>query len=81
MWCTYIIKSLKKKWYYVGSTNRLVSRLKEHNSLFVLSIKAYAPFRLVYKKDFDDEKSARFYEKLIKDKRKLKESLIREIEK
>ena len=80
MWTVYIIKSLKKKWYYVGSTNRLAARLKEHNKLSTSSTKAYAPFQLVYKKYFDDEKTARAYERLIKDKRRLKEAIIKEAE-
>ena len=72
---TYIIKSARGKWYYVGSTNRLTARLAEHDSLSVLSTKAHAPLTLVYDKVFNDEKSARDYERLIKDKRTLKESL------
>ncbi|MDO8728394.1 MAG: GIY-YIG nuclease family protein [bacterium] len=80
MWYVYIIKSQLKKWYYVGSTNRLDIRLKEHNNGQVTSTKLYLPFNMVYKKKFDSEMLAREYERLIKDKRILKESLIKDIE-
>jgi putative endonuclease len=80
MWYVYIIKSQLRRWYYVGSTNRLDIRLEEHNNGLVTSTKSYLPLKIVYKKQFKNEKLAREYERLIKDKRILKESLIREIE-
>jgi len=80
MWHVYIIKSNNKKWYYVGSTNRLSERLKEHNSGQVKSTKHYLPFTLVFTKDFMSENEARDYEHLIKDKRTEKERIIRVIE-
>ena len=80
MWCVYIIKSSNKKWYYIGSTNRLQKRIKEHNSGKVQSTKNYLPFELVFTKEFNAEKDARSYERLLKDKRIEKEKIIREIE-
>ena len=80
MWFVYIIKSEKGKWYYVGSTNRLEKRLVEHNNFKVRSTKAYAPFKLVFKKEFETEKDAREYERKLKDCRIEKEKIIREIE-
>lgn len=81
MWCVYIIRSIRQKWYYVGSTNRINKRLREHNSCQVRSTKYYAPFKIVYIKHFESEKDAKFYEKKIKKCRKEKESIIKEIEK
>ena len=80
MWYTYIIKSRIKKWYYVGSTNRLQERLKEHNAGKVKSTKRYLLFDVVFTKEFESEKEARNYERLLKDKRIEKEKIIRLIE-
>ncbi len=80
MWNVYIIKSVNKKWYYVGSTNRLNKRIKEHNNSLVASTKRYAPLDIVFTKEFVSEKDARAYERKLKDKRIEKETIIREIE-
>ncbi len=80
MWYVYIIKSSNKKWYYVGSTNRLEARVKEHNAYSVRSTKNYAPFQLVFQKKFNVESEARAYERLLKDKRIEKEKIIKKIE-
>jgi putative endonuclease len=79
MWYVYIIKSLNKNWYYVGSTNSIERRLEEHNKKKVLSTKAYIPLKLVWEKEFSSEKEARAYEKLLKDKRIEKEKIISSI--
>ena len=76
MWYVYIIKSSIKRWYYVGSTNRIDQRMKEHNSGKVSSTKSYKPFELIFKKDFNSESEARSYERLVKDKRIEKEKII-----
>ncbi len=81
MWCVYIIKSSNKKWYYVGSTNRLEERIKEHNNSLVPSTKSFAPLSLVFTKNFDNEKDSRLYEKKLKECRIEKEQVIRQIEK
>lgn len=79
MWYVYIIKSLKNKWYYIGSTDSIERRLGEHNSKKVLSTKAYVPLELVWSRSFSTEKEARTYEKLLKDKRIEKERIIRSL--
>ncbi|MCR4334732.1 MAG: GIY-YIG nuclease family protein [Patescibacteria group bacterium] len=78
MWKVYIIKSLAKKWYYVGSTNRIRERVKEHNDGKVRSTKHYVPFILVYTEDFNSEKEARTYERKLKDCRREKEIILRD---
>ncbi len=80
MWYVYIIKSSKKSWYYVGSTNRLTERLEEHNKKLVISTKFYAPLELVFSKQFKSEKEARSYERKLKECRKEKEYIIRDLE-
>jgi len=80
MWYVYILKSSLKRWYYVGSTNRLEARLKEHNGGKVTSTKSYKPLEMIFKIEFATEKEARSYEKLLKDKRIEKERIIKQIE-
>jgi putative endonuclease len=80
MWSVYIIKSLVDKRYYVGSTNDVERRLSEHNKKLVRSTKAFAPLDLVFIRNFEDEKSARSYERKLKDCRREKEKIIKELE-
>lgn len=80
MWIVYIIKSLNKRWYYVGSTNRLDDRLEEHNKGLVKSTKPYSPFKLIFTKEFGTEGEARAYEKKLKQCRIEKEQIIKRIE-
>lgn len=80
MWFVYFIKSLSRKWYYVGSTNNFIRRVSEHNAGKVLSTKSKRPFVLVYTKEFKTEQESRAYERLLKSKRIEKERIIKEIE-
>jgi len=48
----YAIKSQKKDWIYVGQTDNLERRLKEHNSGFNKSTKPYFPFELIFQEKF-----------------------------
>jgi len=79
MWYVYIIRSLEYNWHYVGITNSLERRIGEHNLKKVSSTKRYAPLELVWSKEFETEKEARLYEKLLKDKRIEKEKIIRSL--
>lgn len=78
MWKVYILRSLKKRWYYVGSTNRINKRFTEHNNGLVNSTKPYRPFSIIFTKDFDTEQEARAYEKKLKKCRIEKEKIIKE---
>ena len=49
MYFVYIIKSLKDGKNYVGQTNDIEKRLRQHNAGMVRSTKARRPFRLLYK--------------------------------
>ena len=80
MWFVYFLKSLGKRWYYVGSTNRIEKRVDEHNNGFVKSTKLYRPLKLVFTRKFESEKEARGYEQKVKKCRREKEKIIREIE-
>lgn len=76
----YILKSLKNESYYVGSTEDIERRFKQHNSGNVEATKYKRPYELVFRQDFKDNKTAKqvefkikswkrrdFIEKIIKD--------------
>lgn len=62
----YVLKSLKDKNLYVGSTNNLKERLKLHNLGKIFSTKYRRPFELVYYEAYKSEKDARHREKNLK---------------
>jgi len=65
MYAAYIIKNENNR-YYIGSTSDIVERLKYHNSGKNRSTKRKGEWKLVYKEDFQDKKSAWLREKQIK---------------
>jgi len=79
MFYVYIIKSCNENWYYVGLSNNLDRRIREHNCKKVRSTIAHAPFKLVYSKSFDTRVEARDYEKYLK-VRSNKEKILRDLE-
>jgi predicted GIY-YIG superfamily endonuclease len=46
MWYVYILRSLRDNELYIGSTNHIQRRLKEHNSAMVDSTKSRIPLTL-----------------------------------
>jgi putative endonuclease len=48
MYYVYVLKSLKDKKLYIGHTNDLVRRFKEHNTGKVDCTKLRMPFSLIY---------------------------------
>jgi putative endonuclease len=66
MFYTYLLKSKKDNELYLGSTNDLKKRFKEHNSGLVASTKARRPLRLVYYEAYASEKDARHREHNLK---------------
>ena len=69
MFITYILKSLRKDWYYIGHTSNKTSRLKYHNSGKVKSTKPYAPFVIIYSEEFATKSDAFKREQQIKNYR------------
>ena len=75
MYYVYAIKSIEKNYIYVGLTSDIERRIKEHNSGYNQSTKAYKPFELIYKEECEDRVTARKREKYWKSgtgKRQLK---------
>jgi putative endonuclease len=62
----YAIRSLSRKYIYVGMTNDVKRRIDEHNNGENRSTKAYGPFILIYSEEFPDRASARIKEKYLK---------------
>lgn len=75
----YLIKSLRKKWIYVGSTRNLKSRFDEHSKGKVTSTKAYKPFELIYYEAYNTYTLARKRELEIKNNGQQKEILFRRL--
>ena len=48
MYYVYVLQSLKDKNYYIGYTNDLKNRIKQHNNGKVKSTKYRTPFKLIY---------------------------------
>jgi putative endonuclease len=62
----YVLKSLKDLNYYVGYTNNLEERLKQHNSGKVVSTISRTPFIIVYFEACFNQKDALHREKYLK---------------
>ena len=66
MFYIYILKSDKNNAFYVGSCEDISIRLGSHNKGLVKSTKRYAPWRLVYREEYDNLSDARKRELQIK---------------
>ncbi|MDD5355567.1 MAG: GIY-YIG nuclease family protein [Candidatus Omnitrophica bacterium] len=66
MFYVYLLRSAKDKGIYIGFTNNLERRIKEHNQGLVYSTKSRRPFELVYLEGYKSEKEARHRENNLK---------------
>ncbi|MDZ7611796.1 MAG: GIY-YIG nuclease family protein [Candidatus Moranbacteria bacterium] len=66
MWEVYVLLSLKDNCRYIGSTNNLERRIREHNSGQVRSTKNRRPLKLLFKEKCLDSKDARKKERFFK---------------
>lgn len=55
----YVLKSLTKDFLYVGFTEDLKRRFKEHNNKEELSTKHYTPFELIHYEAYSNIKDAK----------------------
>ena len=62
----YILKSQKNKANYIGCTENLERRIKEHNKGYVKSTKSNKPWRIVYKEEWESLSLARKRERKVK---------------
>ena len=66
MFFVYALRSLSRNYIYVGLTDNLERRVHQHNSKLNRTTRAYAPFVLIWSKDFVTRVDARAAEKYLK---------------
>ncbi|MDD5614280.1 MAG: GIY-YIG nuclease family protein [Candidatus Omnitrophica bacterium] len=66
MYCVYALFSKRFNRIYVGITNNLERRIKEHNKGKTRSTKFYKPWIVFYKEYCQTRKKARFRERFLK---------------
>lgn len=58
MWFVYVLKSMRKKRFYIGVTQNINQRLVDHNRGGTKSTKPYTPWTLIYQEEYTDKKAA-----------------------
>jgi putative endonuclease len=81
MFYVYVLKSIKDRMLYIGSTNDLRRRFKEHNNGKVHSTKNRKPLNLIYYEAYLSEEDARKRESNLKLRSRAFAQLKRRIEK
>lgn len=66
MYYVYILQSQKDKSLYIGYTNNLEKRFKEHNQGYSIATKYKRPYKLIYYEAFLNSKDAKSREKYLK---------------
>ena len=66
MYYVYAIRSKNKNYNYVGITNDIERRLKEHNLGYSRTTKSYRPFEVILTEKYPNRKEARIREKYLK---------------
>lgn len=66
LWFVYILYSTDFDRFYIGMTQDLERRIKEHNSGKTKSTKGFRPWKLVYSEVVEDRISARCRESYLK---------------
>ena len=62
----YILKSFKDKKKYIGCTNNIQKRLKQHNLKKCLATRNRTPFELTYFEEYENPKEAYYRESFFK---------------
>ncbi|MGB4076626.1 MAG: GIY-YIG nuclease family protein [Minisyncoccia bacterium] len=80
MFYTYILKSKKDDELYIGSTNDLKRRIREHTAGSSHATSWRGPFRLVYYEAYTNEKDARSREYSLKRRGNARAALLKRIQ-
>ena len=59
MWTVYVLRSVKNGNLYIGLTNNLGRRLREHNRGYNRSTKSKGPFQVIHSETFTTRQKAR----------------------
>ena len=62
----YVLKSLSRNYLYVGMTNDLERRVKQHNNGLNKTTKPYRPFEIILVDEYPSRAEARNREKFLK---------------
>ena len=62
----YVLRSLERKYIYVGLTNNIQRRIKEHQVGKERTTRSYRPFELILTEEYANRKEARVREKYLK---------------
>ena len=65
-WYVYVLESIRSKDLYIGYTNDLRKRLKEHNRGLNFSTKPYLPWQLIHYEAYRHQNDAKRREKYLK---------------
>ena len=76
----YLIQSIKDSIYYIGYSDNLNQRLKEHNQGKTKSIKHKVPFKLIYFEGYLNKTTARKREIRLKKNSFEKEKLLKRLQ-
>lgn len=76
MYYVYVLKSKIDEELYIGSTNNLKKRFKDHNTKKVFSTINRTPFELIYYEAYKAEHDARMREKRLKQRGQAKVHLM-----
>ena len=63
---TYVLKSCKKDWFYIGVTNDLKKRIEQHHSGRNYTTRKYLPIELIYYEAYRSLDDARSREESLK---------------
>ena len=66
MFYAYVLKSIKRDYYYKGHCQNLKKRITQHNSGMTKSVRQYIPLELFYFEEFETEEEAIAREKYFK---------------
>ena len=62
----YVLRSLRNGWFYIGMTDDLDRRVREHNRGYNRSTKGKGPFAVIHSEQFATRPEARGREKHLK---------------
>jgi putative endonuclease len=66
MYYVYVLRSLKTRSTYIGFTNDLINRFKQHNSGKSRATKPFRPYKLIFYEAFIEKKDALHREEYLK---------------